>query len=164
MFGARKTVTGILSLRLSQAILLVLAAITVMTTSTLLSIKTVTVKIDGESPIVITTMDNKVGLILAHNNIVVGEHDVVSPPLASSLKQNRSITIARAFQINAKIGNERVTIHTVSKTVSQVLADNGIVLGEMDMVTPSLDSVVNKGTEIIITQVAEDMITVTEEI
>ena len=164
MFGARKTVSGILSSRLSQAILLVLAAITVMTTSTLLSIKTVTVTIDGGSPKVITTMDKTVGLILARNNIAVGEHDIVSPPLASSLKKNQSITIARAFPVNVNIGDERVVIHTASKTVSQALNDSGIVLSEFDIVTPSLDSVVHKGTEINITQVAEDMITVTEEI
>lgn len=164
MFGARKAVSGILSLRLSQAILLVLAAVTVMTTSTLLSIKTVTVTIDGSSPKVITTMDKTVGLILARNNIAVGEHDVVSPPLASSLKQNRSITIARAFPIYVTIGNERVTINTVSQTVAQALKSGGVELGEMDIVTPSLDSVVNKGTEIKITQVAEDLITVRESI
>ncbi len=164
MFGARKAVSRILSLRLSQAILLVFAAITVMTTSTLLSIKTVTVTIDGGSPKVITTMDKTVGVILAHNNIVVGEHDVVSPPLASSLKQNRSITIARAFPVQVNIGDERVTIHSVSQTVAQALIAGGIEIGEMDIVTPSLDSVVNKGTEINITQVAEDMITVTEKI
>lgn len=164
MFGARKTISGIFSSRLLQAGLLVLAAVTVMTTSTLLSIKTVTVNIDGQSPKIITTMDTTVGLILAHNNIAVGEHDVVSPPLASSLKENQSITIARAFPINVNIGNERVTIHATSKTVSEVLKTNGIVLGEMDIVSPSLDSVVNKETKINITQVAEDMITVTEEI
>ena len=164
MFGARKAISGIISSRLSQAILLVLAAVTVMTTSTLLSIKTVTINIDGHSPKVVTTMDKTVGLILAHNNIAVGEHDVVSPPLASSLKQNQSITIARAFPIDVNIGNERVVINTTKKTVSQALKENGIVLSELDIVTPSLDSVVNKGTKIYITQVAEDMITVTEEI
>ena len=164
MFGARKTVSRILSLRLSQAILLVLAAITVMTTSTLLSIKTVTVKIDGASPRVITTMDKTVGLILAHNNIAVGEHDLVSPPLASSLKENQSITIARAFPIDITLGNERVVIHTASQTVSKALEANGIILSEHDIVNPPLDSVVHKGTKIEITQVAEDMITVTETI
>ena len=164
MFGARKTVSGILSLRLSQAILLVLAAITVMTTSTLLSIKTVTVKIDGASPKVITTMDKTVGLILAHNNIAVGEHDLVSPPLASSLKENQSITIARAFPIDVTLGNERVVIHTASQTVSKALEANGITVSELDIVNPPLDSVVHKGTKIEITQVAEDMITVTETI
>jgi len=164
MFGARKAVSGILSLRLSQAILLVLAAVTVMTTSTLLSIKTVSVSIDGSSPKVITTMDKTVGVILAHNNIAVGEYDLVSPPLASSLKQNQSITIARAFPVTVVNGNERITIQTPSQTVAAALAANGILLGEFDIVTPSLDSVVHKGTKINITQVAEDMVTVTETI
>lgn len=164
MFGARKTVSRIFSSRLSQAILLVLAAVTVMTTSTLLSIKTVTITIDGQSPKVITTMDKTVGLILAHNNIAVGELDVVSPPLASSLKNNQSITIARAFPINVTIGNERVVVETTSKTVAQVLKDNKIVLGELDIITPSLDSVVNKETKINITKVSEDMVTIREEI
>ncbi|MBR6524104.1 MAG: G5 domain-containing protein [Clostridia bacterium] len=164
MFGMRKAVSGILSLRLSQAILLVLAAVTVMTTSTLLSIKTVTVTIDGSSPKVITTMDKTVGLILAHNNIAVGEHDIVSPPLASSLKENQSITIARAFPIDVTLGNERVVIHAASQTVSKALEANGIILSEYDIVNPPLDSVVHKGTKIEITQVAEDLITVEESI
>ncbi len=164
MFGARKAASGILSLRLSQAILLVLAAVTVMTTSTLLSIKTVTVTVDGGSPRVITTVDKTVGVILAHNNIAVGEYDIVSPPLASSLKQNQSITIARAFPVTVNIGDERVVIQTASQTVSSALYANDIVIGELDIVTPSLDSVVHKGTEINITQVAEDMITVSETI
>lgn len=164
MFGARKTVSEVFSSRLSQAILLVFAALTVMTTSTLLSIKTVSVSIDGTSPKIITTMDTTVGSILAHNNIAVGEHDKVSPPLASKLNDNRSITIARAFPISVTVGNEKVTIKTVSQTVSNALKENGIELSELDIVTPSLDSVVHKGTKIEIKQVAEEMITVTEEI
>ena len=164
MFGAQKTVSGILSSRLTQAILLVVAALTVMTTSTLLSINTVSVTIDGGSPQVITTLDKTVGSILAHNNIAVGEHDLVSPPLASRLKQNQSITIARAFPVTVNIGSDGVVINTVSKTVAKALEENGIEIGEADIVTPSLDSVVNQGTKINITQVAEDMVTVTEDI
>ncbi len=164
MFGARKTVSEVLASRLSQAILLVLAAVTVMTTSTLLSIKTVTVRVDGGRPKVITTLDKTVGQVLAHNNIAVGEHDIVSPPLASRLKENRSITIARAFPVDVDLGNERVVIYSAGRTVAESLTSNGIVLGEYDIVAPSLDSVVNKGTKINITQVAKDMITVEEDI
>lgn len=164
MFGAQKTVSEVLSSRLAQAILLVVAALIVMTTSTLLSIKTVNVSIDGGKPMAITTMDKTVGRILAHNNIAVGEHDFVSPPLASRLNENQSITIARAFPIKVNLGNDGVVIETVSQTVAKALASNGIEIGEADIITPSLDSVVNKGTEISITQVAEDMVTVTEEI
>ena len=164
MFGAHKTVSEVLSSRLVQAIMLVVAALTVMTTSTLLSINTVSVRIDGGEPMVIKTMDKTVGQILARNNIAVGEHDFVSPPLASRLNENQSITIARAFPVNVNIGNDGVVINTVSKTVAKALEENGIAISESDIVTPSLDSVVNKGTKISITQVAEDMITVTEEI
>ncbi|MBR5586806.1 MAG: G5 domain-containing protein [Clostridia bacterium] len=164
MFGAQKTVSEVLSSRLAQAVLLVVAALTVMTTSTLLSIKTVNVSIDGGKSMAITTIDKTVGQILAHNNIAVGEHDFVSPPLASRLNDNQSITIARAFPIKVNLGNDGVIIETVSKSVAKALAENGIIIGETDIVTPSLDSVVNKGTEISITQVAEDMITVTEDI
>ncbi len=144
--------------------LLVAASATVLTTSTLLSIKTVSVTDENGNSYVTKTLCRSVDAFIKNQGIVLGEFDEVSPPLGATIGKNQAISVARAFPLEITLAGETVTVQTVNKTVAAVLERNGISLGEMDIVNPSLDSVVNKDTKISITRVTTDMLAVTEEI
>ncbi len=147
-----------------RAALLIAASVTVLTTSTLLSIKTVSVTDENGNSFTAKTICRSVGAFIRNQGIVLGEFDMVSPPPGASISKNQAISIARAFPLEVNIAGEIITAHTVSRTVAEVLETNGIILSEMDIVNPSLDSVVNKETKINVTKVTTDMIAVTEEI
>lgn len=77
--------------------------------------------------------------MLAKEGIVLNEKDEVSPALGMKLRREDSIVIQRAFELTLMNGTEAMSIRTVGKPVSDVLIENGIVLGEMDVVSPALD-------------------------
>ncbi len=144
--------------------LLVAASVTLLTTSTLLSVKTVSVNDDNGNSFTVKTVCKTVDSFIRKQGIVLGEFDEVSPPSGATLGKNQAISISRAFPVEVNLAGQPVVLETVSKTVSAVLEGNGIILGEMDIVNPSLDSVVNKDTKITITKVTKELLSVTEEI
>ncbi len=166
MFGTAKiAVKRAFSTRTFQAIIMVISAITVITTSTLLSIKTVTVKENGVEILTAASFSSTVKNFINANGIELGEHDLVSPPLLTTLSKNQVITISRAFPLNVQMGGQTLEVMAAAgKPVAQVLEDNNIILDSMDIVSPSLDSVVSNETQIIITKVTSDMIAVQEEL
>ena len=165
MFGTAKiAVKRAFSTRTFQAIIMVISAITVITTSTLLSIKTVTVKENGVAITTAATFSGTVEKFINASGIVVGEYDLVTPPMLSTLKKNQEINITRAYPLNISVGGQMQTVMAAGQTVAEILAKNNITMDSMDIVSPSLDSVVNKNTQITITKVTSDMVPVQEEI
>lgn len=165
MFGTKNlTLRAVLSSRALHVLFLILAAITVITASTLLSINTVTVTEDGKQILTVKTVSRSVGAFLDAQNIVLEEHDEVYPPRSAELKNNLQITVSRAYPLNIIIAGELLTVRTTDKTVGKILEKNNISLGEMDLVSPSLDSVVNQNTEIVITKVSLETVAETAEI
>ncbi len=144
--------------------LIVAASVTVLTTSTLLSVKTVSVTDENGNSFTVKTFCSSVGKFIEQQGIVLGENDRVSPPSGAAIGKNQAIKILRAFPLEINVGGQISTTYAVSTTVAEVLKENGIALGEMDIVNPSLDSVVNKETKIIVTKVTADMVPVVEEI
>ena len=165
MFGTAKiAVKRAFSTRTFQAIIMVISAITVITTSTLLSIKTVTVKENGATLMTTATFSGTVEKFINASGIVVGEFDKVSPPMLSTLKKNQEINITRAYPLNISVGGQVQTVMAADQTVAEILEVNNITMDSMDIISPSLDSVVNKNTQITITKVTSDMVPVQEEI
>lgn len=165
MFGTAKiAVKRAFSTRTFQAIIMVISAITVITTSTLLSIKTVTVKENGHELITAATFSGTVEKFINASGIVVGEYDKVSPPMLSTLKKNQEINITRAYPLNISVGGQVQTVMAAGQTVAEILEVNNITMDSMDIISPSLDSVVNKNTQITITKVTSDMVPVQEEL
>ena len=165
MFGTAKiAVKRAFSTRTFQAIIMVISAITVITTSTLLSIKTVTVRENGNVLMTAATFSGTVEKFINASGIVVGENDRVSPPMLSALNKNQEINITRAYPLNISVGGKTVEVMAAGQTVAELISENNITMDSMDIVSPSLDSVVNKDTKIIITKVTADMVSVQEEI
>ena len=130
----------------------------VTTGAVLLQMRAVTV-FDGETQVQLRTLKQTVGDVLEKQGIVLNEKDEVTPATGMKLRREDSIVIKRAFDLTLMNGTEAINIRTVDKPVSDVLAENGIVLGEMDVVSPALDSVVTAETQITITRIAQNAVT-----
>lgn len=135
------------------------AAMTLLATTggVMMQLRAVTV-FDGENQVQLRTLKQTVGDVLAKEGIVLNEKDEVSPALNMKLRREDSIVIHRAFDITLMNGTEAVAVRTVGKPVSDVLIENGIVLGEMDVVSPALDTVVTAETQITVTRIAQNAV------
>lgn len=123
----------------------------------MMQVRAITV-FDGENQVQLRTLKQTVGDVLAKEGIVLNEKDEVSPALGMKLRREDSIVIQRAFELTLMNGTEAMSIRTVGKPVSDVLIENGIVLGEMDVVSPALDTLVTPETQIHVTRVALDAV------
>lgn len=134
-----------------------------VTGAVMLQMRAVTV-FDGERQIHVRTLKQTVGEVLTREGVVLDEKDEVSPALGMRLRREDSIVIHRAFDVALTNGTEPMTVRTTEKALSDVLAENGIELGELDVVSPSLDTVVTAETQINITRIAQNAVAEYSEI
>ncbi|WOV84418.1 ubiquitin-like domain-containing protein [Sporosarcina jeotgali] len=88
--------------------------------------------------------------VLAQRDIEIGSHDTVSPSAATSIKDGMTIDWKQANPVAINMNNDSTTIWTTKSTVKDVLTEAGVELDEHDSVEPSLDSHVDKKSEITI--------------
>lgn len=122
--------------------------------------KTVTVSADGKT-FTTNTFAESAETLLTKKGITLFEGDEVEP---AYLEDGVTLTVKRSFPVKITLGTDSFTVKTVSKPLSAVLEKEGIVLGEHDIVTPVLTTVVTPHTEITITRVRITEERVTEEI
>ncbi len=101
--------------------------------------KEVTIVINNEEKKIVTFM-SKTSSILKSSGIILNDKDKISVGLNSSLKNGDLITIKRAVDVSFKADGEEKAIFTAEGTVKDFLSSEGIELGELDKVTPSLDT------------------------
>ncbi|MDO8672221.1 MAG: ubiquitin-like domain-containing protein [Dehalococcoidia bacterium] len=95
--------------------------------------KEVTVNVDGTAIILKTPFDN-VGSILQDARIPVESGDSVSPPLYSSISNNRSIVIYRAQPVVVFADGERYGFRTLSRSLTEIVKEAGVELRQEDSV------------------------------
>lgn len=110
-----------------------------------------TISVDGSERSVYTLQDT-VGEVLAEEGISLGENDTISIPIDEPLKNDDRIEIKRAVDVAIQVDGEEIQLNTAIATVGEVLAKNGIVLGEDDAVQPGADEMVADGTVVEITR------------
>lgn len=125
--------------------------------------KKVHINIDGKEAVHYTTAKD-IRSFLVEANIEVSEHDVVSHLDTAHIKADMHVLILKAYEVVVHNGNEVKNIWTPGATVAQLLAQEKIEIGPVDMIEPALDTVVVKGTEIKVIKVAETTESVEESI
>ena len=103
---------------------------------------------DGEVVTSIKTIEQTVGEALREAEIIPGEFDLVEPGVDTAIENDMEIHIVRATPVSLKDGGEAKEIFTLKQTVSEVLAENEIVLVGSDCVTPAPDTVISRGMEL----------------
>lgn len=127
------------------------------------AVKRVSVVVDGQEK----TFQTRFGVlqrILDEQGIDVGEYDRVSHSLATSIKSGERVTIDRAKPVELTADGETKTVYTVGKTVASALEGLNITLGELDKVSPDLDSPLPENDKIQIVRVKKETEEVSEPI
>lgn len=111
--------------------------------------KSILLEADGET-LELKTHAKTVEDVLAQRDIEIGSHDTVSPSATTSVKDGMTIDWKQANPVAINMNNDKTTIWTTKSTVKDVLTEAGVELDEHDSVEPSLDSHVDKKSEITI--------------
>ena len=102
--------------------------------------------------------------VLEANDVVINAGDVVSANTDDFIYDGMSVNIDRAFGVGIEFDGNALTLSLTGGTVKDALDAAGIVVGEYDIVTPSLDTELSDYTRIEIKRVTFKIATETEEI
>ena len=129
-----------------------LVLIVVLTATIFSSRKTITVNIDGKESKIVTYKGTVQGA-LHDSNIVLDDKDKVEPGINDKLKDEETIKIKRAIDINVQVDGKELAIKSSEDNVESMLKQEGIELKDEDRITPSSDSSLEEGMKIEIVRV-----------
>ncbi len=109
--------------------------------------KEVNLSVDGERWEV-HTFNNNVDELLRAEGVVLSEKDRVSPSPDTVLKDGMTVKVRRAVPVQLQVGCEKYQLMSSAETVGDVLKEEGVVLGERDIVIPGLSSRLDKEARI----------------
>lgn len=125
----------------------------VVLTATMFSLrKTITVNVDGKESKIVTYKGTVQGA-LHDGNIVLGEKDKVEPGIYDKLKDEETITIKRAINVNVQVDGKELAVKSSEDTVESMLKQEGIELKDEDKITPARDANLEEGMKIQIVRV-----------
>ncbi len=99
--------------------------------------KQVTIVKDNEKKTIWTTAGT-VAEALEAENIILNDHDKISPDPQTAIKEKMKIGIQLAFRLSLVDGGKEQDVWSTSTTVADFLKQQGIELNELDRVEPSL--------------------------
>lgn len=123
----------------------------------------VTVSADGNE-ISVELTGGKVQDALDKAGITLDDNDVVDCQLEMYCTDNMNITVERRVQASITVDGETSEVVTSAETVSELLAEQNISLGDEDIISAEPDSSLTEGMEIVINRQETREETVTEEI
>jgi len=110
----------------------------------------------------VKTTSRTVGSMLKRAKIELNEKDKLSISENTKLEDDMKINITRSKPFTIEIDGEVIKGATTYKLISDVLNEYNVELGEFDMVTPSINSILNKDDIISIRRVEKEHISVEE--
>ncbi|WP_028307161.1 3D domain-containing protein [Desulfitibacter alkalitolerans] len=116
--------------------------------------KSVTIKVDGQE-IQSITSKRTVGEVLAYKGIVLQPDDYISESLQAPITAGMTIEIIRSFPVIIEVDSKTIIQHITANTAANILMQAGIELGELDKVTPQLDTEIVQPQRIKVTRVVE---------
>ncbi|WP_438448937.1 ubiquitin-like domain-containing protein [Gorillibacterium sp. sgz5001074] len=118
--------------------------------------KRVSVVVDGQETVMVTK-SSVLQHLLDDKAIQVGEHDRISLPLDTKLKNGDAIVINHTSPIQLTADGKTVTLYTTGKTVAEALEDLNIQVGELDKVSPGPESTLASGADLKIVRVKKEV-------
>lgn len=128
-----------ISIKHTKSLVASLIIVTVSTTS-LLSVSALSKNykiVDGNNTVNVTMLTNEAYKAVEKAGIKLNESDKII--VDNSNPKLTSIDIKRAFDVYLKIGNENRKVKVTNGTVKDVLNQEGIILGENDVINAQLD-------------------------
>ncbi|MGD9473388.1 MAG: G5 domain-containing protein [Eubacteriaceae bacterium] len=115
--------------------------------------KEVTVSVDDQKTVVSGNLFENVGSVLASHGIEVGEDYTLNVDSDTFLVVVDEIEVARKSTGKLMVDDEIINYETGAQTVSDLLEEEGIVLGELDRVEPSKDELLADTSEVNVIRV-----------
>jgi len=112
---------------------------------------------DGNIPFVIHTTAQSVGEALREAQITLYLGDKVQPSLGSPVSTGLRIFIQRSTPVSLRADGQLLKTRTQGKTVGEVLAETGVGLSGLDVVSPALDAELYDNLEISVTRISEEV-------
>jgi resuscitation-promoting factor RpfB len=106
--------------------------------------KTVTLIVDGRASDV-QTLRSTVGGLLEGEDIQIGEHDRVDPPLATGIAEGMRIQVRHAKEISLVLNGSLQTVHVIGQTVDDVLDKVNLRAGRHAYLSPSRGAEIKDG-------------------
>ena len=119
--------------------------------------KDVTLVVDGKK-IVTKTFASNVQSLINQQKIKLNEKDRVIPQPDTGLKDGLQVTITRALPVSIDVDAQRLEINSSAENVKQLIAEQKIVLNEMDKVMPGLEEKLSPGMEIKVARVEQKIV------
>lgn len=145
----------------AEAKLALVTILVALVTVTILSIrKDVTINVDGEEQTFVT-YKNTVDDILKESGIIVNEKDKVEPALNKKAKDNSTIKIKRAVEVELVLKDKSLKIMTAEDTLKDMMdAEEEFLNGEgiefkegVDEISPALDTIISDSIKVTIVKV-----------
>ena len=108
------------------------------------------------------TMRDTASDILKQNNVDIGDHDVVR--FDGFYDKIGVVEVDRAFPVSLTADGKTIEAMAVAKTVGDFIKENGVTVGEFDMVTPPASEIMTDDTDIVINRIDMETTVITEEI
>lgn len=113
---------------------------------------------DNGAKMNVKTTSRTIKGMLRSADIKVNEKDKVNFSLDTKIEEEMRISIIRAKDFTINVDGQIVTGSTTNKLISDVLEEYNIALSEDDIVTPSVNSVINIGDSINIVRVEKELV------
>ncbi|HEX6970762.1 MAG TPA: G5 domain-containing protein [Limnochordia bacterium] len=126
--------------------------------------KKVTIIVENGEPVTAISWGRSVEDALAEAGITLDPGDRVIPDLTVLLQPRMEIRVLRAFPVTLYVDGRVHHLRAVREPIAEVLLNAGVVVGERDIVTPSLETLATPGAEIRVVRVREEVVTVQEPI
>lgn len=119
--------------------------------------------INGNEYSVVTT-EYTIDDFLESEDIEYCEKDYISRPVSTYIYDGISFKLKHATDIKITADGKTKDHKTLKRTVGEALTDCGIKVGEKDIITPSADTMIGDGMEIIVQRVTTKKETVEEKV
>ncbi|WP_078414551.1 G5 and 3D domain-containing protein [Priestia abyssalis] len=123
--------------------------------------KPIELVVDNQKKNIWTTADT-IKEVLANEKINISKHDQVQPDLDTSIKENLTVQVSKAFPVKLNQGGNEQKVWSTSTTVADFLKQQEIKLDDLDRVDPSLSSLVTPNAVVSVVRV-EKVTDVVEE-
>jgi uncharacterized protein YabE (DUF348 family)/3D (Asp-Asp-Asp) domain-containing protein len=94
-----------------------------------------------------------VGAFLSERGVTVGTNDYVNPSVDTPISDRMTITYRPAITVTIVTAQDKQSVTTTASTVDTLLAEQNIVLGRDDIVTPARDARVPENGTVTISRV-----------
>lgn len=124
----------------------------------------VEITVEDGDPTLIDMMGGTVGEALAEAGVEIEEHDYINHDMNAYLTDGMEINVTRRLVVTLEADGNKREVLTQAKTVDELLDEQGLILGDIDRITPKIGDQLKEGTKVTIKRVEKKEVVENEPI